>query len=103
MGRHKGVLFNRGDHARLPGKMQFHERLRFDEKGRPKFQVFNTCYDFIRTVPTLPYSTKKPEDIDSDAEDHDYDMARYVFMDHPVSATKKPPREYKPWSPFDED
>ena len=103
MGRHKGVLFNRGDHARLPGKMQFHERLRFDEHGKPKFQVFNTCYDFIRTVPTLPYSTKKPEDIDSDAEDHDYDMARYVFMDHPVSATKKPPREYKPWSPFDED
>ena len=103
MGRHKGVLFNRGDHARLPGKMQFHERLRFDENGRPKFQVFNTCREFIRTVPTLPYSTKKPEDIDSDAEDHAYDMARYVFMDHPIAATKKPPREYKPWSPFDED
>jgi len=103
MGRRHGVLFNRGDHARLPGLMQFHERLRFDEKGNPKFQVFNTCREFIRTVPTLPYSMKKPEDIDSDAEDHAYDMARYVFMDHPIAATKKPPREYKPWSPFDED
>ena len=103
MGRHRGVLFNKGDHARLPGKMQVHERLRFDENGRPKLQVFNTCREFIRTVPTLPYSTKKPEDIDSDAEDHIYDECRYVCMDHPIAATKKPPREYKPWSPFDED
>jgi len=70
MGRHRGVLFSKGDHARLPGKMQIHERLRFDEDGRPKLQVFNTCKEFLRTFPTLPYSTKKPEDVDSDAEDH---------------------------------
>ena len=70
MGRHRGVLFNKGDHARLPGKMQVHERLRFDENGVPKLQVFNTCKEFLRTFPTLPYSTKKPEDVDSDAEDH---------------------------------
>ena len=102
MGRHRGVVFSRGDHSRLPGKMQVHERLRFDENGKPKLQVFNTCTEFIRTVPTLPYSTKKPEDIDSDAEDHIYDELRYVCMDHPIAATKNPPREYKPWSPFDE-
>ena len=102
MGRHRGVLFSRGDHARIPGKMQIHERFRFDESGRPKLQIFNTCREFIRTVPTLPYSTKKPEDIDSDAEDHIYDECRYVCMDHPIAATKKPPVEYKPWSPFDE-
>jgi len=102
MGRRQGVLFSKGDHARIAGKMQVHERLRFDENGRPKLQVFNTCKEFIRTFPTLPYSTKKPEDIDSDAEDHIYDELRYVCMDHPVAATKKPPREYKPWSPLDE-
>ena len=70
MGRHRGVLFNRGDHSRIPGLMQVHERLRFDKDGRPKLQIFSNCKEFIRTVPTLPYSTKKPEDIDSDAEDH---------------------------------
>lgn len=102
MGRHRGVLFNRGDHARLPGKMQIHERFRFDENGRPKLQIFNTCKEFIRTVPNLPYSEKKPEDVDTDSEDHIYDECRYVCMDHPVAATKKPPREYKPWSPFDD-
>ena len=70
LNRKRGVLFNRGDNVRLPGKMQIHERLRFDDNGRPKLQIFNTCKEFLRTFPTLPYSTKKPEDVDSDAEDH---------------------------------
>ena len=82
--------------------MQVHERLRFDKDGRPGMYVFTTCPNWIRTVPTLPYSQTKPEDVDSNAEDHDYDATRYFFMDHPVSPTKKPPAVYKPFSPFDE-
>ena len=69
-GRQKGVLFSRGDNARLPGKMQVHERLRFGDDGKPGMYIFNTCKDWIRTVPNLPYSMKKPEDIDTEAEDH---------------------------------
>lgn len=100
-GRHRGVVFDKGDNARIAGKMQLHERLRFDEQGRPKLQVFSTCRDFIRTVSTLPYSEKKPEDIDTDAEDHIYDETRYVCMAHPLTPTKKPPQVYKPFSPFE--
>jgi hypothetical protein len=33
-------------------------------------QVLSTCKDFIRTIPTLPYSMTKVEDVDTDAEDH---------------------------------
>ena len=102
MGRRQGVVFNKGDHARLPGKMQVHERMRFDENGKPMMYVFNTCTNWIRTVPTLPYSQKKPEDVDSDAEDHDYDATRYFFMDHPVTPVSRPPKVYKPFSPFDD-
>lgn len=102
MGRQKGVLFNKGDNTRIAGKMEVHERLRFDEDGKPMMYIFSTCKDWIRTVPTLPYDDKKVEDIDTDAEDHDYDATRYFLMDHPMTASKKPPREYKPWSPFDE-
>jgi hypothetical protein len=101
LGRRQGVLFNRGDNARIAGKMQLHERLRFRENGLPLLQVFSTCTNWLRTVLTLPYSTKKPEDVDSDAEDHDYDATRYVLMDHPVAVTKRPPPQYKPFSPFD--
>lgn len=90
MGRRHGVLFNKGDHVRIPGLMQVHERLRFDENGRPKLQVFNTCREFIRTVPTLPYSTKKPEDIDSDAEDHIRRMPLCVYGS-PHSGYEKTP------------
>ena len=101
-GRKRGVIFTRGDHSRMPGKMQFHERLRFDRDGRPGMYIFSTCGDWLRTVPNLPYSQTKPEDIDSDAEDHDYDATRYLLMDHPTAPTKKPPKEYKPFSPFDD-
>lgn len=100
-GRHKGVVFTKCDKARLPGKMEVHERLKFDKDGVPGMYIFNTCKDWIRTVPNLPYSEKKAEDIDTDAEDHDYDATRYFLMEHPLTATKKPPREYKPWSPFE--
>ena len=102
MGRTKGVIFSKGDHARLPGLMQVHERLRFDENGDPKFQVFNTCKGFIRTFPNLPYDEKKVEDVDSSAEDHPYDTFRYVAMDHPLTPTKRPTSKQKAFSPFDD-
>ena len=103
MGRRNGVVFNKGDHARIAGLMQVHERLRIPENGQPLFQVFSTCKDFIRTFPTLPYSQTKVEDIDTDAEDHIYDEFRYVCMDHPIAATKAPPKKYKPFDPFSEN
>lgn len=64
------VYFDRGDHARIDGKMQVHHRLAFDEYGVPMLYVFNTCKHFIRTVPNLVYDEKDVEDIDTDGEDH---------------------------------
>ena len=101
-GRHKGVVFHKCDKARIAGKMEVHERLRFDNEGRPGMYIFNTCKDWIRTVPNLPYDEKKREDVDTEAEDHCYDATRYFLMDHPVTPTKKPPPVYKPYSPFGE-
>ena len=100
-GRHTGVIFNRGDNTRLSGKMEVHERLRFNEEGIPGMYIFSTCKDWIRTVPNLPYDEKKVEDVDTEAEDHDYDATRYFLMDHPMTPTKKKPREVKEWSPFE--
>ena len=80
-----GVSFMKGDNTRLPGKMQVHERLKFDEDGRPMMYVFSTCKDFIRTMPSLVYDARKPEDIDTDGEDHIYDETRYFFMSRPLA------------------
>lgn len=39
--------------------------------------VFNTCHQFIRTVPILPRDKKYLDDVDTDAEDHIGDETRY--------------------------
>lgn len=74
-----------GDNNRLAGKMQYHYRFAFNENGECMFQCFNTCKDFIRTIPMLVYSDTKAEDIDTDMEDHIYDECRYIFMEHPIA------------------
>ena len=83
------VFFSKGDHARIPGWMQCHYRLAFDENGYPMFYVFNTCKHFIRTIPLLLYDEHKVEDIDTDGEDHIADMWRYVLMSRPIQPRAK--------------
>ena len=93
------VYFEKGDHARINGKMQVHHRLAFDEDGVPMLYVFSTCKHFIRTVPNLVYDQTDVEDIDTDGEDHIYDECRYVLMEHPISppeASAAPPRPDDP-------
>ena len=82
------IYFSPGDHARLAGKMQFHYRLAFDSMGIPMFYCFKSCRHFIRTIPILIYDEKKVEDIDTTLEDHIYDEARYLFMEHPINPRK---------------
>lgn len=47
---------------------------------KPAVLVFDTCRHFIRTVPILPRDEKKPDDIDTDAEDHIADEFRYRVL-----------------------
>lgn len=103
-GEKLGVYFERGDNKRLPGWMQMHYRLRFDQNGIPMMYVFKTCRQFIRTLPLLKYDEVYPEDIDTDLEDHIADMTRYVCMARPISppAIEPPkPKEYDPLSTDD--
>ena len=37
--------------------------------------VFATCRDFLRTVPVLQHDPNRPEDVDTEAEDHAGDEA----------------------------
>ena len=45
----------------------------------PGLYVFNTCRQFIRTVPSLPRDTRKIEDVDTASEDHIGDETRYAL------------------------
>ncbi len=46
----------------------------------PGLYVFDTCRQFIRTVPALPRDSRNPDDVDSDTEDHIADEARYRVL-----------------------
>ena len=94
-----GVIFHKGDNTRLPGKMQLHERLKFDEDGRPMLYVFENCRDFIRTIPSLVYDARRPEDIDTAGEDHIYDETRYFLMSRPIAP--RPQTQRKKRTGFD--
>jgi nitrate reductase beta subunit len=44
---------------------------------------FSTCTDSIRTIPVLQHDPDKPEDLDTEAEDHAADEWRYACMSRP--------------------
>ena len=78
------VFFTPGDNKRIPGWMQVHYRLAFDDNGFPMMYVFSNCKAFIRTIPLLQYDEHRPEDLDTDGEDHVADEVRYFCMSRPI-------------------
>ena len=92
------VYFEKGDHKRIPGWMQVHYRLAFDENGRPEMYIFSNCKAFIRTMPLLQYDEHKPEDLDTDGEDHVADEVRYFLMTRPIK-----PKELKEADPYEQN
>ena len=84
------VFFTPGDNKRIPGWMQVHYRFAFDENGYPMMYIFSNCKAFIRTIPLLQYDEHKPEDLDTDGEDHVADEARYFLMSRPIKPRMTP-------------
>jgi Phage terminase large subunit len=51
--------------------------------GAPMIYLFSTCVDSIRTLPVLQHDRDRPEDVDTDSEDHAPDEIRYACMSRP--------------------
>jgi hypothetical protein len=95
----EGVVSRRADNKRVPaagamgGWDQLRARLKGDLEGRPMVVCFSTCVDSIRTIPVLQHDPDRPEDLDTDAEDHAADDWRYGCMSRPwVPIPAKPPK-----------
>lgn len=93
----KGVSWRKADNKRvsqkgaLGGWDQLRARLKGDGDGRPMIYFFSTCRDTIRTLPVLQHDPDKPEDLDTDAEDHAADEVRYACMSRPyIKKTYEP-------------
>lgn len=58
------------------------------EDGKPLIYCFDTCVDSIRTIPVLQHDDNRPEDVDTDSEDHAADEWRYACMSRPYMRNK---------------
>lgn len=82
--RKHGVSFRAADNERVAGWTQLRSRLiGIDDK--PLIYFFSTCVDSIRTIPTLQHDTAKPEDVNSEGDDHCADEVRYACMSRPYA------------------
>ena len=96
------LWFDKGINDRIAGWMQVHERLRFDENGKAMMYIFDTCKDSIRTIPLMMYDEHKPEDLDSDLEDHAVDEIRYFCMMRPIAPRKIEIKEKPLYDPLNQ-
>jgi hypothetical protein len=97
----KGVNFRRADNKRvgtrgaLGGWDQVRSRLigtgerlqdgsiAWRDGQSPMMFFFSTCVDSIRTLPALQHDRARPEDVDTDMEDHAPDEIRYACLSRP--------------------
>lgn len=99
-----GVRWRPADNARiaragaLGGWDQMRARLRGAEDG-PMIVCFETCTDSIRTIPLLQHDPDRPEDLDTEQEDHAADEWRYACMSRPY--VRKALETVKPRFPID--
>lgn len=82
------VIFRAADNKRVAqkGAMGGWDQVRARLKGeedKPMLYFFSTCVHTIRTLPALQHDGARPEDVDTDSEDHAADETRYACMSRP--------------------
>jgi hypothetical protein len=77
----------------MGGWDQVRSHLIGDAEGRAMMVFFSTCRDAIRTLPALQHDPARPEDVDTNGEDHAADEIRYACMSRPWVAPAQAPPE----------
>ncbi len=89
--------WRRADNARvgrngaLGGWDQMRRRINGDGET-PMLFVFESCREFIRTVPVMQHDPNRHEDLDTHSEDHVADEARYACMSRPLMPSVAAPK-----------
>lgn len=97
---HLGIPLMKADNSRIAGWNVIHSYLDWDEKRKPLLQFFSNCLQTIKTLPGLIHDSRKPEDIDSDGDDHHADALRYGLMTRPLNIFK-PKQQHIPTFSFE--
>lgn len=89
IGTSSGIWFREADNKRvatagaLGGWDMMRQRIKGADIGHPMIACFSTCLDSARTIPSLQHDPDRPEDLDTEAEDHAADDWRYACMSRP--------------------
>ena len=84
----QGVVWlkpSKGPGSRITGWQLIEDRLKASRQHpmeEPGLFVFNTCRHLRRTLPILPRDPKKPDDVQSDSEDHLLDSLRLKCLSY---------------------
>lgn len=91
--RKQGIYWQAADKSpgsRITGWQEIRGRLQNSRKERmedPGLFVFDSCRQFIRTFPVAQRDKNKPDDVDTDTEDHILDETRYMVRHKPNTVT----------------
>jgi phage terminase large subunit len=100
--RAEGLIITKGDNDRLSGKRKVDRLLANLPDGLPGIQIFENCINLIRTLPSLPYSKSQVEDVDTSADDDDYDALRYAqTRETSMKPARVRVRKQNPWRTLD--
>jgi hypothetical protein len=93
-----GVPLQQASKERVSGWSRLRHWLQDAPDGKPWLMMHPDCAYLARTIPSLVSDKHKPEDVDSDGEDHSADALRYFAMSRPApgSMASKPPA--KEWT-----
>jgi hypothetical protein len=94
----EGISFTPANNDRIAGKNAWHDMLAPHKDGKPKLQIFSSCINLIRTLPSLPYDLHRVEDVDTKSEDHLYDAGRYGLVNQIRKTPDAKVQQYKPLS-----
>ena len=93
----RSFLVTRADNRRIEGWRTVRQNLSKDGG----FKVFSNCVYFITTFPANIHDEKRPEDLDTDGEDHSADEFRYASMSRPPSTDLRIDKKYDENSPME--
>jgi hypothetical protein len=77
--RREGMILTKADNDRLSGIRKVHNLMADLPDGKPGLQIFESCSHLIEQLSTLALDENRPEDVDTDQEDHAYDDLRYAL------------------------
>lgn len=83
-----GCTWARADNKRVPGWEQIHIRL---QANPPLLYFSDLCEHTIRCIASVQHDETKPEDLDTEGEDHAADETRYAVNSRPIVKERKVP------------